>query len=91
MATIGKHRAVARTGRVHLTGYVAWVAWLFVHVLYLIGFRNRVSVLAQWAWSYVFSKRGARLITEREWRVRAPEERAPGAAATREAPRRASP
>ena len=77
MATIGKHRAVAQTGRVHLTGYVAWLAWLFVHVLYLIGFRNRVSVLAQWAWSYVFSKRGARLITHREWRVRSPGESAP--------------
>jgi NADH:ubiquinone reductase (H+-translocating) len=71
MATIGKHRAIARVGRLNLTGYVAWLAWLFVHVLYLIGFRNRVSVLAQWAWSYLFSKRGARLITEHEWRLEA--------------------
>jgi NADH dehydrogenase len=71
MATIGKHKAVAHVGRLSLTGYVAWLAWLFVHVLYLIGFRNRVSVVAQWAWSYVFSKRGARLITEREWRLEA--------------------
>jgi NADH:ubiquinone reductase (H+-translocating) len=91
MATIGKHRAVARAGRVHLTGYVAWIAWLFVHVLYLIGFRNRVSVLAQWAWSYIFSKRGARLITEREWRVQAPEESAAGRPAAREPPARPSP
>ena len=69
MATIGKHKAVAKTGGLTLTGYIAWLAWLFVHVLYLVGFRNRVSVLAQWGWSYVFSKRGARLITEREWRL----------------------
>jgi NADH dehydrogenase len=71
MATIGKHKAVAATGPLTLTGYVAWLAWLFVHVLYLIGFRNRVSVLAQWAWSYVFSKRGARLITDRDWHMEA--------------------
>jgi Pyridine nucleotide-disulphide oxidoreductase/NDH2 C-terminal domain len=69
MATIGKHRAIARTGTLNLTGFVAWLAWLFVHLLYLIGFKNRVFVLAQWAWSYLFSKRGARLITEREWRL----------------------
>jgi NADH dehydrogenase len=69
MATIGKHRAVARIGEVSLAGYPAWLAWLFVHLLYLVGFRNRVSVLLQWAWSYVFSRRGARLITEPEWRL----------------------
>ena len=69
MATIGKHKAIARTGTLNLTGYLAWLAWLFVHLLFLIGFKNRVSVLAQWAWSYLFSKRGARLITEREWRL----------------------
>lgn len=69
MATIGKRKAVARTGRVSLTGYIAWLAWLFVHLLYLIGFKNRVSVLFQWIWSYLFSKRGARLITEPEWRL----------------------
>jgi NADH dehydrogenase len=69
MATIGKHKAVARTGRLTLTGYLAWIAWLLVHVLYLIGFMNRISVVAQWAWSYVFSKRGARLITDPDWRL----------------------
>jgi NADH dehydrogenase len=52
-----------------LTGYPAWIAWLLVHVLYLIGFKNRISVVAQWAWSYVFSKRGARLITDPDWRL----------------------
>jgi NADH:ubiquinone reductase (H+-translocating) len=69
MATIGKHKAVARVGRLNLDGYIAWLAWLFVHVLYLIGFKNRISVLLLWAWSYVFSRRGARLITERNWRL----------------------
>jgi NADH dehydrogenase len=69
MATIGKHKAVAQTGKLHLTGYLAWVAWLFVHILYLIGFRNRFVVFAQWVWSYLFSKRGARLITARDWRL----------------------
>ena len=69
MATIGKHKAIARTGRLNLTGYLAWLGWLFVHLVYLIGFKNRVSVLTLWAWSYLFSKRGARLITETEWRL----------------------
>lgn len=69
MATIGKSRAVGVSGRKKLTGTVAWLAWLFVHLYYLIGFKNRMSVLWQWAWSYLFSKRSARLITEREWRL----------------------
>ncbi|HEY8551701.1 MAG TPA: NAD(P)/FAD-dependent oxidoreductase [Vicinamibacterales bacterium] len=69
MATIGKRKAVARTGRIKLTGFIAWLAWLFVHLLYLVGFKNRVSVLGQWVWSYLFSQRGARLITEHEWRL----------------------
>lgn len=69
MATIGKHRAVALSGHFRITGYLAWLAWLFVHVFYLIGFKNRVAVLVQWAWSYLFSKRGSRLITERDWKL----------------------
>jgi NADH:ubiquinone reductase (H+-translocating) len=69
MATIGKHKAIAQTGRFRLAGFVAWWAWLFIHILYLIGFKNRISVFAQWVWSYLFSKRGARLITQREWRL----------------------
>jgi len=51
--------------RLALTGRAAWLAWLFVHVFYLIGFRNRTAVLAQWAWNYIFSRRESRLITER--------------------------
>ncbi len=69
MATIGKHRAIAQAGRMKMTGFIAWMAWLFVHVFYLVSFRNRLSVMAQWAWSYTFSKRGARLITQREWKL----------------------
>jgi len=71
MATIGRAAAVALTGRLHLTGFVAWLTWLFVHLLFLVGFRNRLSVLLQWAWAYVAWQRGARLITG-AWRPRAP-------------------
>ncbi|MBF5045316.1 NAD(P)/FAD-dependent oxidoreductase [Aggregicoccus sp. 17bor-14] len=70
MATIGKHRAIAETGKLKLTGYPAWVAWLFVHIFYLIGFKNRATVFTEWTWNYLFSRRGARLITERDWRLR---------------------
>jgi NADH dehydrogenase len=63
LATIGRARAVADLAVVHLSGYIAWLAWLFIHILYLIGFRNRVLVLFQWAWSYATFQRGTRLIT----------------------------
>lgn len=63
LATIGRHKAVARFGSVNVTGYVAWLLWLFVHVLYLAGFRNRLSVLLQWAYAYITFQRGVRLIT----------------------------
>ncbi len=72
MATIGRSRAVAQTwgGRLRLTGFAAWLAWLFVHIWFLIDFRNRVSVLLNWFWSYVSYRRGARLITgERPWEL----------------------
>jgi len=63
LATIGRAAAVAEFGRIHISGYIAWLAWLFVHILFLIGFRNRLIVFIQWAWSYVTYERGARLIT----------------------------
>ncbi len=63
MATIGRSRAIAQIGRLHLSGLVAWLAWLVVHIFYLIGFKNRLVVLIAWAWSYVTYGRGARLIT----------------------------
>lgn len=68
MATVGKSRAVAQIGKLRLVGRLAWFAWTFVHILSLIGFRNRVTVFAEWVWNYVFSRRGARLITNSEWR-----------------------
>jgi NADH dehydrogenase len=63
LATIGRAAAVAEFGKIHISGFVAWLAWLFVHILFLIGFRNRLLVFIQWAWSYVTYERGARLIT----------------------------
>lgn len=68
MATIGRNQAVAQTslpllGELRLRGFTAWLAWLFIHVLYLIGFRNRLIVIINWAWSYFSFKKGARLIT----------------------------
>jgi NADH dehydrogenase len=63
LATIGRAAAVAEFGKIHVSGFMAWLAWLFVHILFLIGFRNRLLVFIQWAWSYVTYERGARLIT----------------------------
>jgi NADH dehydrogenase len=63
LATIGRAAAVGEVGRIRLSGFVAWMAWLLIHIFYLIGFRNRLWVLAGWAWSYVTFRRGARLIT----------------------------
>ncbi|HTE21368.1 MAG TPA: NAD(P)/FAD-dependent oxidoreductase, partial [Armatimonadota bacterium] len=63
MATIGRAAAVADLKRVKLTGVPAWLAWLFIHLLFLIGFENRVLVLWNWAWSYLTYQRGSRLIT----------------------------
>jgi len=63
LATIGRAAAVAQFGKLHISGFIAWLAWLFVHILFLIGFRNRLLVFIQWAWSYVTYERGARLIT----------------------------
>ena len=63
LATIGRAAAVAQFGKVHISGFLAWLTWLFVHIFFLIGFRNRVIVLIQWAWSYFTFERGARLIT----------------------------
>jgi len=63
LATIGRAAGVAQFGKVHISGYIAWLSWLFVHIFFLIGFRNRIIVLIQWAWSYFTYERGARLIT----------------------------
>jgi NADH dehydrogenase len=63
MATIGRNKAVADLHAVHLSGFPAWLVWLFVHIIFLVGFRNRLVVLMQWAWSYLTFNKGARLIT----------------------------
>ena len=63
MATIGRSAAVAWVGRFKFSGLLAWLAWLFIHLIFLVGFRNRIAVLMQWAYSYFSYKRSARLIT----------------------------
>ena len=63
MATIGRARAIADLGWIRLTGYPAWLAWLFLHLVFLIGFKNRLVVLVQWLTAYVTRQRGVRLIT----------------------------
>ena len=64
LATIGRSRAVADIGKLHISGYFAWLAWLFVHLLFLIGFRNRLFVMIEWAWAYLTYNHSARLITD---------------------------
>jgi NADH dehydrogenase len=63
LATIGRAAAVADFGRLRMSGFLAWFAWLAIHIFFLIGFRNRFLVITQWAWAYVTYQRGARLIT----------------------------
>jgi NADH dehydrogenase len=63
MATIGRSAAVAWIGKLHFSGFIAWLTWLLVHLVFLIGFRNRLAVLLQWTYSYFAYKRGARIIT----------------------------
>jgi NADH dehydrogenase len=63
MATIGRSAAVAWIGQLKISGLIAWLAWLFIHLIFLIGFRNRASVLFNWTYSYFSYKRSARLIT----------------------------
>ena len=65
LATIGRYKAIADFGKFHVTGRLAWWFWLFVHIMYLVGFRNRLSVLLQWAYAYFTYQRGVRLITQK--------------------------
>ncbi len=68
LATIGRNKAIASffDGKLRIAGYLAWYFWLLLHIMYLVGFRNRLSVLLQWAYNYIFYERGVRLITETE-------------------------
>lgn len=63
MATIGRSAAIVEMGKTHISGFFAWCMWLAVHIIFLIGFRNKISVFITWVWSYITYKRGARLIT----------------------------
>ncbi len=63
LATIGRAAAIGQFGKIRLSGFIAWLSWLFIHVFFLIGFRNRVIVMFQWFWSYLTYERAARLIT----------------------------
>jgi NADH dehydrogenase len=65
MATIGRNKAVVESGTTRVWGFAAWLMWAFIHVLFLIGFRNRLFVMLSWAWSYFTFHRGVRLITRR--------------------------
>jgi len=69
MATVGRSAAVAQMGKLKLSGYPAWLAWLFVHLIFLVGFRNRTAVLFQWAYSYFSNRRSARIITHQPQEV----------------------
>lgn len=72
MATIGRSRAVAKSGPMELTGFTAWLAWIFVHLWFLVGFRNRFVVFFNWAYSYLVYARGARIITGERFDAGAP-------------------
>ncbi len=63
MATIGRSAAVAKTGNLEMTGFPAWLMWLFIHLVFLVGFRNKIAVLFQWGYSYFTYKRGSRIVT----------------------------
>jgi NADH:ubiquinone reductase (H+-translocating) len=88
MATIGRGAAIAQLGWLRLSGFVAWLAWIFVHVFYLVGFRNRIAVLLEWGYAYLTWQRGARLITGPVGDVLAPADRPLGEADTLEPPER---
>jgi NADH dehydrogenase len=65
LATIGRSKAVGMVGKIHFSGFIAWLAWLFIHLMFLIGFRNRAFVMAEWGITYFSYQRAARLITDK--------------------------
>ncbi|MBA3002530.1 MAG: NAD(P)/FAD-dependent oxidoreductase [Desulfurivibrio sp.] len=73
LATIGRSKAIVEIGRLRFSGFFAWAAWLVVHIYYLIGFENRLSVTTRWGWSFFNFRRGARLIVNKEWRFYPPD------------------
>ena len=83
MATIGRARAVAKLGRLRMTGLVAWLSWVFVHLWYLVGFRNRAVVFLNWIWAYVMANPGARIMAVRSPRPVTGRPSPPGSAEAR--------
>ena len=77
LATIGRKQAIAEVGRFKLSGLLAWIMWLFIHILFLIGFKNRISVFLNWAWAYFTYQRGARIVLTEGSKRPAPKD-APG-------------
>jgi len=82
LATVGRAFAVLEAGKIKMSGFLAWVAWMAIHIFFLIGFRNRIIVLIHWAWAYITYQRGARLIT-----VPVPSETDTAQSTTQESPR----
>src|SRR5690606_38284923 len=78
LATIGRRKAVSAFGRFTVTGYLSWLIWVFVHLMYLVGFRNRLTVFVQWAYAYLTYQRGVRLIAG-TWYRRSAEDTVDGA------------
>jgi NADH dehydrogenase len=70
LATIGRKKAVLQFGKIKMSGLLAWIAWLFIHIFYLIGFKNRFFVFWQWTWNYLTYSRGARLIVDKDWHLK---------------------
>jgi NADH dehydrogenase len=70
LATIGRKKAVLQFGKIRMTGFLAWCAWLFIHIFYLIGFKNRFFVLFEWTWNYLTYSKGARLIVDKDWHLK---------------------
>ena len=66
MATIGRSKAIAKVGKLEMSGFIAWLAWLFVHLWYLVGFKNRLAVFFNWLWQYLTFRRGARVVVARK-------------------------
>jgi NADH dehydrogenase len=87
MATIGRSAAVAKIGDLEISGFSAWIAWLFVHLIFLVGFRNKLAVLMQWFYSYLAYRRGSRIITGLTFRQPAADARIPAAPQNPEMPR----
>ncbi|TWI68880.1 NADH dehydrogenase [Desulfobotulus alkaliphilus] len=77
MATIGRSRAVVEAGKIRFSGFFAWITWLFIHIYFLTGFKNRLFVVLQWAGAYFTFNRGARLIVNKEWQFYKPRKKEP--------------